>query len=292
MADERLPDNFTWGAAVSAYQIEGATDEDGRGESIWDRFSATPGKIRNGDNGSVACDSYHRYPEDVRLMRELGLNAFRFSIAWPRILPDGRGRANEAGLDFYDRFVDELLGAGIEPFVTLYHWDLPQVLEDSGGWPVRETVDAYVEYVEAVVGRLGDRVSNWITMCEPWVISWLSYGLGIHAPGRTDAADSLAAAHHVLLAHGRAAEVLRRESPTAKVGITIDLVAYHPFSSSSEDLAAMTREDGYRNRWFLDPVLEGRYPEDMLEHYADILPRIEPDDLTTIGAPLDFLGLK
>jgi beta-glucosidase len=292
MADGRLPGNFTWGAGVSAFQIEGATDEDGRGESIWDRFAATPGKITNGDNGRIACDSYHRYPDDVRLMRELGLDAFRFSIAWPRVLPDGRGRRNEVGLDFYDRFVDELLAAGIQPFVTLYHWDLPQALEDRGGWPVRETVDAYVEYVEAVVGRLGDRVTNWITHCEPWVISWLSYGLGVHAPGRTDDADALAAAHHVLLAHGRAADVLRRDSAQARVGITIDLVAYHPLTSSAEDLAAVARADGHRNRWFLDPVLEGRYPEDMLEHYADLLPHIEPEDLTTIGAPLDFLGVN
>lgn len=292
MTDERLPADFLFGAAVSAYQIEGAVDEDGRGESIWDRFAATPGKVLNGDTGRVACDSYHRFPEDVRLMRELGLNAFRFSIAWPRILPEGRGTPNAAGLDFYDRFVDELLANGIEPYVTLYHWDLPQALEDHGGWPVRETVDAYAEYVAAVVGRLGDRVSNWITQCEPWVISWLSYGLGIHAPGRTSERDALAAAHHVLLAHGRGAEVLRSTSPRAQVGITIDLVAYHPLTSSPEDLAAVAREDGYRNRWFLDPVLEGRYPQDMLERYAPLLPTIEPDDLRTIGAPLDFLGVN
>jgi beta-glucosidase len=210
-----FPADFVWAAATSAYQIEGAVGEDGRGESIWDRFSSTPGKVVNGETGRVACDSYHRYPADVRLMRELGLNGYRFSIAWPRIVPEGRGRPNAAGLDFYERFVDELLSNGIEPFVTLYHWDLPQALEDRGGWPARATVDAFAEYVELVVARLGDRVTHWITQCEPWVISWLGYGLGEHAPGRTSDADALAAAHHVLLAHGWAAEVLRRESPRA-----------------------------------------------------------------------------
>jgi beta-glucosidase len=292
MTAERLPRDFLWGAAVSAYQIEGATDEDGRGESIWDRFAATPGKVANGDSGRIACDSYHRYGEDVRLMRELGLHAFRFSIAWPRILPTGRGSPNPAGLDFYDGFVDELLDAGIEPFVTLYHWDLPQALEDRGGWPARETVDAFAEYVEVVARRLGDRVRHWITQCEPWVVAWLGYGLGEHAPGRTGEASALAAAHHVLLAHGRAAEVLRRESPGSQVGITIDLVAYHPLTDSPEDLAAVMRMDGFRNRWILDPVLRGEYPADMLEHYAASLPAIEEGDLETIAAPLDFLGVN
>jgi len=292
MTDGRLPDDFLWGAAVSAYQIEGATDKDGRGESIWDRFSATPGRIANGDNGRIACDSYNRYRDDVRLMRELGLDAFRFSIAWPRILPAGRGRPNAAGLDFYDRFVDELLASGIEPFVTLYHWDLPQALEDRGGWPLRETVDAFAEYVEVVAGRLGDRVRHWITQCEPWVISWLGYGVGEHAPGRTDETDALAAAHHVLLSHGRAAEVLRRESPAAEVGITIDLVAFHPFTDSPEDLAAVARSDGFRNRWILDPVLRGEYPADLSESFPHASPPIQDGDLETIAAPLDFLGIN
>jgi beta-glucosidase len=281
-----------WGAAVSAYQIEGAADVDGRGECIWDRFSATPGNVVNGDTGAVACDSYHRYREDVRLIRELGLNAFRFSIAWPRILPDGRGRTNAAGLDFYDRLVDELLGAGIEPFVTLYHWDLPQALEDRGGWTARETASAFAEYVEVVSGRLGDRVGYWITQCEPWVIAWLGYGTGEHAPGRKSEADALAAAHHVLLAHGLAAEVLRREVAQPNVGITIDLVAFHPLTDSPEDDDAARRSDGFRNRWILDPVLRGEYPTDVLERFAPILPPIEDGDLQTIAAPLDFLGLN
>jgi beta-glucosidase len=288
----RFPPGFVWGAAVSAYQIEGAVAEDGRGESIWDRFSATPGKVVNADSGAVACDSYHRYRDDVRLMQELGLGAYRFSISWPRIVPEGRGRVNRAGLDYYERLVDELLAAGIEPFVTLYHWDLPQALEDQGGWPVRATAEAFAEYVEVVTERLGDRVSNWITQCEPWVVGWLGYGTGEHAPGRKSDADALAAAHHVLLSHGLAADVIRREAGGARVGITIDLVAFHPLTDSPEDRAAVVRSDGSRNRWILDPVLRGAYPEDMLDHFGPVLPEIEDGDLETIAAPLDFLGVN
>jgi beta-glucosidase len=287
-----LPSGFVWGVAGSAYQIEGAVNEDGRGESIWDRFAALPGAIANGDTGVVACDSYHRFGDDVRLMRDLGVAAYRFSISWPRVVPDGVGRVNPAGLDFYDRMVDELLASGIEPFVTLYHWDLPQALEDRGGWPSRETVEAFAEYTEVVVSRLGDRVRHWITQNEPWVISWLGYGLGVHAPGRASDADALAAAHHVLLAHGRAAAVLRRDAPNASVGVTIDLVPMYPLTYSEADLAAARRADGSRNRWFLDPVLGRGYPRDMLDEYASILPRIEDGDLETIAAPLDFLGVN
>jgi beta-glucosidase len=277
---------------VSAYQVEGAIDADGRGESIWDRFCATPGKVVNGDTGQVACDSYHRYREDVALVQELGLDAFRFSVAWPRVVPRGTGAVNAAGLDFYDRLVDELLAAGIEPFVTLYHWDLPQQLEERGGWPVRETAAAFAEYVDVVSERLGDRVSHWITQCEPWVVAWLGYGLGEHAPGRRSEADALAAAHHVLLGHGLAAEVLRSRRADAEVGITIDLVAFHPLTGSPDDAAAVVRSDGSRNRWILDPVLRGAYPQDLLELYEPILPPIEDGDLRTIAAPLDFLGVN
>ena len=288
----QFPPDFVWGAATAAYQVEGATAEDGRGESIWDRFGDVPGNVVEGHTGAVACDSYHRRSQDLRLIRELGLDAFRFSIAWPRILPDGSGRVNPAGLDYYDRFVDDLLAAGIDPYVTLYHWDLPQALEDRGGWPARDTVEAFTEYVEAVVSRLGDRVGNWITQNEPWVISWLGYGLGVHAPGRADEKAALAAAHHVLLAHGRAAEVLRRDAPGARVGVTIDLVPMYPLTYSDADVDAARRSDGSRNRWFLDPVLGRGYPRDMLEEYASILPRIEDGDLETIAAPLDFLGVN
>ena len=291
-ASDLFPEGFVWGAATAAYQVEGATREDGRGESIWDRYSAGAGNVVDGSSGIVACDSYHRHGEDTRLMRGLGLDAFRLSIAWPRILPDGTGRVNQAGLDHYDRVVDELLASGIDPYVTLYHWDLPQALEDRGGWPVRDTVEAFAEYTEVVAARLGDRVRNWITQNEPWVVSWLGYGLGVHAPGRADERAALAAAHHVLLAHGRAAEVLRREAPTARVGVTIDLVPMYPLTYSDADVDAARRSDGSRNRWFLDPVLGRGYPSDMLEQYASILPAIEDGDLETIAAPLDFLGVN
>ena len=290
--DGAFPYDFVWGAATAAYQVEGAVREDGRGESIWDRFVTTPGAIANGDHGGTACDSYHRYPEDVRLMRELGLNAYRFSIAWPRIVPEGRGQVNAAGLDFYDRFVDELLANGIEPFATLYHWDLPQPLEDRGGWPVRDTVEAFAEYVEIVAGRLGDRVTRWITQNEPWVVSWLGYGWGQHAPGRTNTGDAIAAAHHVLLSHGRAVDVLRRQVPGAYVGIAIDVIPTHPLTDSEADLAATRLEDGRRNRWILDPVLRGSYPEDVLPHYEQFLPEGAFDDLPTVAAPIDLLGLN
>jgi beta-glucosidase len=287
-----FPSDFVWGAATAAYQVEGAATEDGRGESIWDRFSATPGKVVNGDTGAVACDTYHRYAEDIGLMRSLGIGAFRLSVAWPRILPEGRGRVNQAGLDFYDRLVDDSLANGLDPYVTLYHWDLPQVLEDRGGWPARETVEAFTEYTEVVVSRLGDRVRHWITQNEPWVASWLGYGLGLHAPGRKSDSDALAAGHHILVAHGRAAEVLRREAPASEVGIAIDLVPMYPFSDNDADVEAARREDGFRNRWFLEPVLGRGYPEDMLERYDEILPTIEDGDMDTIAAPLDFLGIN
>jgi beta-glucosidase len=287
-----FPADFFWGAAASAYQVEGAVTEDGRGESIWDRFTAAPGTILNGDTGAVACDSYHRYSEDVRLMRDLGLNAYRFSIAWPRVLPEGRGSVNTAGLDYYDRLVDELLAAGVEPFLTLYHWDLPQALEDRGGWPVRDTAEAFAEYAEVVAARLGDRVRHWITQNEPWVISWLGYGIGQDAPGRATEAEAIAAGHHVLLAHGLALEVLRRDVPAAQVGVTIDLIPMHPLSDSEADAQAARREDVSRNRWFLDPVLRGTYPAEGLRRFGPMLPPFVADDMRTISAPIDFLGVN
>jgi beta-glucosidase len=285
-------DGFAWGAATSAYQIEGAVGEDGRGESIWDRFCATPGKVRNGESGEIACDFYHRYPQDIELMRELGLNAFRFSTAWPRIVPDGRGRVNDAGLDFYDRLVDALLAAGVEPFLTLFHWDLPQALEERGGWVERGTVEAFGEYVAVVAARLGDRVRRWITHNEPWVAAWLGYGYGVHAPGRTGEANALAAAHHLLLSHGRAVEILRAAVPGAQVGITLDLYHVEPATQSEQDLDAARHADGMRNRWFLDPVFRGAYPADMLEEHAANAPRIEAGDLDAIAAPIDFFGMN
>jgi beta-glucosidase len=224
----RFPPGFIWGAATASYQIEGAAHEDGRGESIWDRFSRTPGKTANGDTGDVACDHYHRWQEDIQLMRTLGLNAYRFSIAWPRIVPNGRGQVNEAGLAFYDRLVDGLLEAGITPWVTLYHWDLPQVLEDEGGWPNRATADAFAEYVDVVTQRLGDRVKHWITLNEPWCSAFLGYHNGHHAPGRTNLKDALQALHTLFLAHGQAVPIIRRNSPQAQVGITLNLAQVYP----------------------------------------------------------------
>jgi len=242
-SNSTFPADFVWGAATASYQIEGAAHADGRGESVWDRFGATPGKVRNGDTGEIACDFYHRYPEDAALMADLGLDAFRFSIAWPRVLPEGRGRVNQAGLDFYDRLVDELLAHQIEPFATLFHWDLPQALEDEGGMRVRSTAEAYVEYTEAVVARLGDRVQHWITHNEPWVYAWVGNAWGWHAPGRTSEADAVAVAHHLLLSHGWAVQAIRRLSPEARVGITLNLTHVYPATESPEDEAAAYQRD-------------------------------------------------
>jgi beta-glucosidase len=292
LPSDAFPADFVWGAATASFQIEGAANEDGRGESVWDRFCATPGKVRNGDTGAVACDFYHRYRDDIALMRELGLGAFRFSIAWPRVLPEGRGKVNAKGLDFYDRLVDELLGNGITPFATLFHWDTPQRLEDAGGWPVRATVDAYCEYVDAVAERLGDRVAHWITHNEPWVVAWVGHGWGHHAPGRTSDADALATAHHLLLSHGRAVQILRERSPGAEVGITLNLDHVYAVGEDEDDRKAAEWVDGFHNRWFLDPIFKGSYPADMLEAWADVAPPIEDGDLETIAQPIDFLGVN
>jgi beta-glucosidase len=287
-----FPSDFIWGAATASYQIEGAAHEDGRGESVWDRFCATPGKVRNGDSGEVACDFYNRYRDDVKLMRELGLDAFRFSVAWPRVLPEGRGRVNEAGLDFYDRLVDELLANEIEPFVTLFHWDTPQALEDLGGWPARSTAEAFVEYAEVVAARLGDRVRHWITHNEPWVYAWIGHSWGHHAPGRTNESDAVATAHHLLLSHGWAAEAIRRVTPESQVGITLNLAHSYPASDSPEDEAAAWHVDGEGNRWFLDPLFRGSYPADLLERNELVAPFVQDGDLDAIAAPLDFLGVN
>ncbi len=223
MATFQFPDNFLWGAATSSYQVEGAWQEDGKGESIWDRLAHTPGKIVDGSNGDVACDHYHRWAGDIDLMQSIGLQAYRFSIAWPRILPQGTGEVNQAGLDFYSRLVDGLLAAGITPFATLYHWDMPQALQDRGGWPARATVDAFVEYADVISRHLGDRVKNWITHNEPWCVSFLSHQIGEHAPGwKDDWGAAFRAAHHVLLSHGLAVRVIRANSAGSEVGITLN----------------------------------------------------------------------
>ncbi len=291
--DARFPADFVWGAATAAYQIEGAAREDGRGESIWDRFSHTPGKTINGDTGDVACDHYHRWREDIRLMRDLNLNAYRLSISWPRILPNGRGRINEAGLAFYDRLIDGLLEAAVTPWVTLYHWDLPQVLEDRGGWPNRSTADAFVEYADVVSRRLGDRVQNWITLNEPWCSGFLGYHSGDHAPGRKNPRDALQAMHVLLVAHGMAVPVLRRNSPHARVGITLNLTPTYPATDSAADRDAAHRYDGFFNRWFLDPLYGRGYPRDLISLYGpDLAPTTDLTDFDVIAAPTDFLGIN
>jgi beta-glucosidase len=291
----RMPDGFIWGAATASYQIEGAVAEDGRGESIWDRFSHTPGKVVNGDTGDAAADHYHRTAEDIALMRELGLGAYRFSLAWPRILPAGTGAVNERGLDFYDRLVDDLLAAGITPFVTLYHWDLPQALQERGGWANRDTVTAFRRYTEVVARRLGDRVRYWITHNEPWVAAFLGNLYGVHAPGLTDLPTALAVAHHLLLSHGEAVPVFRAHgTPETQVGITLNLNHVDSASDSAPDRAAAQRMDSGLNRWFLDPVFRGEYPADALADFAALgaKPPIQDGDLARIAVPIDFLGVN
>ena len=288
----KFPQDFLWGAATASYQIEGAWNIAGKGESIWDRFSHTPGKVQDGDTGDVACDHYHRWPEDVALMKDLGLHAYRFSLAWPRILPDGRGRLLQAGLDFYSRLVDALLEAGIQPFATLYHWDLPQALQDQGGWPARETAYAFVEYADAVTRRLGDRVKSWATFNEPYVSAWVGYLDGRHAPGHTDLDEMLAASHHLLLAHGLALPVIRRNSPQSHAGIVLNLTPQVPASSSEADRTAAWRQDGMVNRWYLDPLSGRGYPQDILDHFDRPLDFVQPGDLETIAQPVGFLGIN
>ncbi len=290
----QFPKNFRWGTATTSYQVEGAVNEDGRGESIWDRFCATPGKILNGDTGSIACDHYHRYREDIQLMQDLGVNAYRFSIAWPRILPNGKGSVNNPGLDFYDRLVDTLLAANIEPFVTLYHWDLPQALQDKvGGWASRETAQAFAEYADVVSRRLGDRVQQWITINEPKVSAFAGYETGEHAPGLRDPKVAWQTAHHLLLAHGLAAAILRANGgANTRVGITLDLHPVHPAAMTSGDQQAAQLADGRSNRWFLDPVFRGSYPADIVAALGNLAPRIEAGDGEIIAQPLDFLGVN
>ncbi len=290
--DGRFPDGFIWGAATASYQIEGAVHEDGRGESIWDRFSHTSGKVVNGDTGDIACDHYHRWPDDIALMRELGVGAYRFSTAWPRIIPAGRGAPNEQGLAFYDRLVDGLLENGITPWVTLYHWDLPQVLEDQNGWVNRATADAFAEYVDVVTRRLGDRVKDWITLNEPWCSSFLGYFNGHHAPGRTEPRIWLETVHTLLFGHGKATEIVRRNVPNARVGITLNLSQTYPAGETEADQAAARRWDGFFNRWFLDPLYGRGYPEDMQALYGTTVPQGPPSDFDTMAAKTDFLGLN
>ncbi|MEU1282155.1 GH1 family beta-glucosidase [Streptomyces sp. NPDC005805] len=288
---DALPHDFAWGTATSAYQIEGAVAEGGRSPSIWDTFSHTPGKTDNDDHGDTACDHYHRWREDIALMKELGTNAYRLSAAWPRVVPGGDGPVNGEGLDFYDRLVDGLLEAGIEPNVTVYHWDLPQVLQDRGGWTERDTAHHLASYATALAGRLGDRVTRWATLNEPLCSAWIGHLEGRMAPGLTDLTTAVRASYHLLLGHGLAAQAIRAAAPGAQVGIVNNLSTVLPASDRPEDLAAARRMDGHTNRWWLDPVHGRGFPRDMTELYGVELPE-RPGDAETIAAELDWLGLN
>ncbi len=282
----KLPAGFVFGTSTASYQIEGAWDEDGKGPSIWDTFTAEPGRIKDGSSGQVACDHYHRYVDDVALMQRLGIGAYRFSIGWPRIQPDGQGPANPAGLDFYDRLVDELVGAGIEPMATLYHWDLPQALQDAGGWELRATAERFAEYAALCAQRLGDRVGKWAPVNEPNVVTMLGYGIGEHAPGRSLAFDALPVAHHLDLAHGLAVQALRANG-AREVGAATNHVPVWAASDKPEDVAAAHLFDALWNRIFADPMLLGSYPEG----FGEVMP-IQDGDLEVIHQPLDFYGFN
>jgi len=284
-----FPPGFLWGAATSAYQVEGAVAEDGRAPSIWDTFTAE----RGSDSGEVACDHYHRWPADADLMAGLGMNAYRFSLAWPRIVPGGTGAVNPAGLAHYDRMIDGLLERGITPVPTLYHWDLPQALQDRGGWTARVTTDAFAAYTDVCLDAFGDRIGTWLTVNEPWVVSVLGYRLGLHAPGERDLRTSVLVAHHLLLAHGRAMERIRARRPGARAGIPLSLYPNHPATPADADAA--WGSDGYTNRWFLDPVLRGEYPADtaaLFERLVGPLDWVRPGDLEVIGIRPDLIGVN
>ena len=296
MPETSFPKDFLWGTATAAYQIEGAVNEGGRGETIWDRFSHTPGKVYQNQNGDLACDHYHRYREDIQLMKDIGLRSYRFSVAWSRIFPSGRGRINTPGLDFYQNLVDELLAAGIVPMITLYHWDLPQSLQDRGGWANRDTVKYFVDYAATMFDKLADRVRLWITHNEPWVVAFIGHDDGVHAPGIRDRKTALQVSHNLLLSHAQAAmlfEEYRREGN--QIGITLNLAPAYPDTDSPEDELAARYYDGYQNRWFLEPLFTGGYPEDMFEVYQKQYnaPTVEPEDLNAFRTSrIDFLGVN
>jgi beta-glucosidase len=289
-----FPPDFAWGTATAAYQIEGAHDADGRTDSIWDTFSHTPGRVVGGDNGDVAVDHYRRWREDVALMADLGIANYRFSASWPRVQPGGRGPANQRGLDFYRRLVDELLSRGITPWLTLYHWDLPQELEDAGGWPSRDTAYRFAEYAELVFDALHDRVGHWTTLNEPWCSAFLGYAAGMHAPGRVDAPGSVAAAHHLLLGHGLAIQAMRSTGRDRQLGITLNLYPVTPLSEAAGDVEAARRIDGLQNRLFLQPLFGDGYPADVRADLAGVTDFgfVRDDDLATIATPLDLLGIN
>ncbi|MBA2946990.1 GH1 family beta-glucosidase [Streptomyces himalayensis] len=287
-----LPPDFLWGVATSAYQIEGAVDADGRLPSIWDTFCARPGAIENGDTGDVACDSYRRRPEDLALLKELGAGSYRFSVAWPRVVPTGSGPVNRAGIAHYDRLVDDLLAAGIRPFVTLYHWDLPQALQEKGGWPHRDTARHFADYAAVVAEALGDRVTDWVTLNEPLCSAWIGHLEGTMAPGITDLGQAVRASYHLLLAHGLGVQAIRAHASAApSIGLVTNLSPCEPATDRPQDVLAAQHADGHINRWWLDPVHGRGFPADMRELYGTELPE-HPGDLDVIASPTDFLGLN
>ncbi|MCU4186720.1 beta-glucosidase [Acidiferrimicrobium sp. IK] len=294
-AASSFPHGFLWGTSTASYQIEGAVGADGRGPSIWDTFSHRPGATHNGDTGDVACDHYNRLDTDLELLSELGAGSYRFSVAWPRVQPTGKGPANPAGLDFYKRLVDGLHQRDILPALTLYHWDLPQPLEDAGGWTVRDTAERFADYAAVVADALGESVGLWITLNEPWCSAWQGYGSGSHAPGRRDIGAAVAANHHLLLAHGLGVDVLRTSVPGAQVGVSLNVAPIRAATDHPDDVRAARLVDGNQNRLFTEPVFRGRYPEDMLEHYASHSPGfsvVADGDLEVISRPIDFLGVN
>ncbi len=291
MSKYRFPKNFVWGCATASYQIEGSPLADGAGESIWHRFSHTPDMILNGDTGDVACDHYNQYKEDVALMKRLELGSYRFSVAWPRIFPQGKGKVNRKGVDFYSRLVDELLAAKIKPCLTLYHWDLPQALQDLGGWANPDCALWYRDYAALMFDKLGDRVKFWITLNEPFVIAFIGHALGIHAPGINDIDTMLAVGQTLLRAHGHAVKAFREGGRGGEIGITVDVESVQPATESSADKAAAERYCAFTNQWFLDPIFFGEYPKEMRSAFP-AMPRFEPEDAKLIHQPLDFIGVN
>ena len=289
-----FPDDFLWGTATASYQIEGASNVDGRGVSIWDTFSKTPGKVVNGDTGDVACDHYNRFEEDIAIMKDLGVKAYRFSIAWPRLFPEGDDVREERGFAFYNRLIDALIAAGIEPMVTLYHWDLPQKLEEKGGWASRSIVDSFAKYAMACAEAFGDRVSNWITLNEPWCVSWLGYSNGVHAPGKKDFSLAIAAAHHTALSHAAASRAIKSVRATAQVGITLNMTNNNIEDHNDPEVLAFAQlSDENLNRWWIDAFLTGHYPQNLLDTYGDLQKGVIRDgDAELLKVQTDFLGIN
>jgi beta-glucosidase len=289
-----FPKNFEWGVATSSYQIEGAYNENGKGESIWDRFSHLPNNIQNRDTGNIACDHYHRFKEDIQIMKEMGVKAYRFSISWPRVLPKGTDKPNQKGLDFYKKLIETLLDANINPVATLYHWDLPQVLQNKGGWVNRGLTGHFEEYVRLMFRELGDLVPTWITHNEPWVAAYLGHAFGEHAPGMRDFKKAVQVTHNLLLSHGLAVKTYREMGLKGKIGISLNLKPVYPATGSEKDKIAARKQDEFMNKWFLDPILKGTYPKMLLKFYQKKygVPNIKNKDMETISAPIDFLGIN